>query len=80
MKAQDVKLIFDYNYWANKNLLASAAKLSQEQFVGPADFPHGSLLGTLLQTLDAGRAGGYYAKKVSKLKIWAKLIFQRSRH
>jgi uncharacterized damage-inducible protein DinB len=53
MKTQEVKLIFDYNYWANKKLLNSAAKLSREQFVAPADFPHGSLLGTLLHTLDA---------------------------
>lgn len=53
MKTREVKLIFDYNYWANNKLLNSAAKLSREQFIAPADFPHGSLRGTLLHTLDA---------------------------
>ena len=53
MKTGEVKLIFDYNYWANKKLLDSAEKLSREQFIAPAGFPHGGLRGTLLHTLDA---------------------------
>lgn len=53
MKTRDVKLIFDYNYWANKKLLDLAAKLNREQFIAHTDFPHGSLRGTLLHTLDA---------------------------
>jgi len=53
MKIQDVHLIFDYNYWANKRIIYAAEKVSQEQFVASADFPHASLRGTLLHTLDA---------------------------
>ena len=53
MKIQDVHLIFDYNYWANKRIMYAAEKVSQEQFAASADFPHASLRGTLLHTLDA---------------------------
>ena len=53
MKIQDVHLIFDYNYWANKRIMYAAENVSQEQFVASADFPHASLRGTLLHTLDA---------------------------
>ena len=53
MKAQDVILIYDYNYWSTKRLLAAAAKVSQEQFVAPTAFPHGNLRGTFVHLLDA---------------------------
>jgi uncharacterized damage-inducible protein DinB len=53
MKIQDIQLIFDYNYWANKRLLAAASNINPEQFASPLGFPHGSLRGTLLHTLDA---------------------------
>ena len=53
MKIQDVHLIFDYNYWANKRIMNAAEKVSPEQFVASANFPHASLRGTLLHTLDA---------------------------
>jgi uncharacterized damage-inducible protein DinB len=53
MDIQDAKLIFDYNYWANNKLLTASLAVSPEQFVALSDFPHGSLRGTLLHTLDA---------------------------
>lgn len=53
MRIQELILIYDYNYWANKKLLTSAAKVSQEQFVAPSAFPRGSLRGTFLHILDA---------------------------
>ena len=53
MNVQDVKLIFDYNYWANNKLLTTSTDVSQEQFTIPSNFPHGGLRGTLLHTLDA---------------------------
>jgi uncharacterized damage-inducible protein DinB len=53
MKIKDITLIYDYNYWATKRLLTAAAKVSQEQFVTPTAFPHGSLRGTFVHMLDA---------------------------
>jgi uncharacterized damage-inducible protein DinB len=53
MKVQNIALIYNYNYWATKRLLASAAKVSQEQFVAPRSFPHRSLRGTFVHLLDA---------------------------
>jgi uncharacterized damage-inducible protein DinB len=53
MNTREITLIVEYNYWANKRLLIAAAGVSQEQFVTPTAFPHGSLCGTLLHTLDA---------------------------
>jgi len=55
---QDIKFIYDYNYWANGKILASASKVPQEQFVALAEFPFGasrggSLRGTILHIVDA---------------------------
>ncbi len=53
MKLSEIKLIYDYNYWATKRLLVAAQKLTQEQFMAPGAFPYGGLRGTLVHILDA---------------------------
>ena len=53
MNIKDILLIYEYNYWANKKILAASAKVSQEQFDTPAAFPFGGLHGTLVHILDA---------------------------
>ena len=53
MNIQDIKLIYEYNYWANKKILAASASVSPEQFNAAASFPYGGLRGTLLHILDA---------------------------
>ena len=53
MNKKDIALIYDYNYWAMKQLLKAAASVSREQFVAPSAFPHGSLRGTFVHILDA---------------------------
>ena len=55
MKIQDVTLLYEYNYWATKRILAASAKVSQEQFLTPTTHSYGSLRGTLVHTLDAER-------------------------
>jgi uncharacterized damage-inducible protein DinB len=52
MNIQDILTIYDYNYWANKKILVSSAKVNQEQFGTIATFPYGGLRGTLLHILD----------------------------
>ena len=52
MNIQDIQTIYDYNYWANKKILDSSAKVNQEQFEAAATFPYGGLRGTLLHILD----------------------------
>ncbi len=58
MKLQDIRLIYDYNYWATRRLLAAAEKLTLEQFVAPAAFPYGGLRGTLVHIMDAEHGWG----------------------
>ncbi len=53
MDINDVKLIYDYNYWATKRLITTASGVSLEQFIAPTRFPHGSLRGTFTHLLDA---------------------------
>ena len=52
MNIQDMLTLYDYNYWANKRILASSVKVSQEQFEASAAFPYGGLRGTLLHIPD----------------------------
>ena len=53
MNKKDLILVYDYNYWATKRLVTTAAKVIQEQFAASTGFPHGSLRGTLVHMLDA---------------------------
>ncbi|MFN8413323.1 MAG: DinB family protein [Anaerolineales bacterium] len=68
MKIQDIKFLYEYNYWANKKILAAAAKVTQEQFLGSAEFPFGGLRGTMLHIVDAeyGWRGFFETKKFSE--------------
>ena len=53
MNTQDIRDIYEYNYWANNRLLAMAEKVTPEQFVAPSSHSFSSLQGTLLHNLDA---------------------------
>jgi uncharacterized damage-inducible protein DinB len=52
MNIADIQLMYDYNDWANKKLLAQAALVTPEQFIAPTDHSWGSLRGTLVHTMD----------------------------
>lgn len=53
MNIQDIHLIYEYNYWANRKIVEAASKVTEEQFLAPADYPFGGLQGTLLHIVDA---------------------------
>jgi uncharacterized damage-inducible protein DinB len=55
MKIEEVRTLFDYNYWANDRIITASKKISTDQFTAPAAFPYGGLRGTLLHVLDAER-------------------------
>lgn len=52
MKIDDIKLMFEYNYWANKKILSTAENISTEELIKPNNSSWGSLCGTLVHTLD----------------------------
>src|SRR5215203_1721996 len=53
MNIKDVLLLYEYNYWANKQILNASTNISQGQFEATASFPYGGLRGTLLHTMEA---------------------------
>ena len=53
MHISNVHLMYEYNYWASGRILAAAAKVAQEQFLAPGDYPFGGLRGTLVHIIDA---------------------------
>ena len=53
MNKQDILLLYQYNQWATARILDTAAKLTQEQYLAQASFPHGGLQGTLVHALSA---------------------------
>lgn len=53
MNVQDIRDMYDYNYWANRRLLAMAEKVTPEQFIAPSSHSFSSLQGILIHTLDA---------------------------
>ena len=56
MNIDDVKTLYDYNYWANDQIFRSAQKVTKEQFEAIESFPHGGLRGTLRHILNAETA------------------------
>lgn len=53
MNISNVQLMFEYNYWASAKILAAAAKVTEEQFLAPGEYPFGGLRGTLVHIIDA---------------------------
>ena|SRR6188474_30164 len=52
MRRADILTLFDFTYWANRQILAAAADLPTEVFTAPAAFTYRNLRGTLVHTLD----------------------------
>ena len=53
MNKQDILTLYRYNQWSTARILNCAAKVTQEQFLAPAAFPHGGLRSTLVHALFA---------------------------
>jgi uncharacterized damage-inducible protein DinB len=53
MNKQDILLLYRYNQWTDKKILDTVAKVTPEQFLAPASFPHGGLRSTLVHILFA---------------------------
>lgn len=53
MDKKDIQFLFKYNQWANAKILKAAEKLTAEQFLQSASYPHGGLRGTLTHLLSA---------------------------
>ncbi len=51
MKVDEIKLIYEYNYWADHRILATCAKVSPEQYTATTNF--GALRSTLVHILDS---------------------------
>jgi uncharacterized damage-inducible protein DinB len=53
MNKQDILLLYKYNQWSTAKILDAASRVTAEQFLAPAPFPHGGLRGTLVHALFA---------------------------
>jgi uncharacterized damage-inducible protein DinB len=53
MVADHLRKLFDYHYWVNQRLFDKAAELTNEEFLAPSRFPHGSLRDTFAHMLFA---------------------------
>ncbi len=57
MKTDNIKLLYEYNYWADQRILTAGAKMSQEQYAAlpNAGSGYGSLRATLVHIVDSVR-------------------------
>ena len=53
MNKADILMLYKYNQWSTAKILETASKVTAEEFLAPADFPHGGLRGTLVHALFA---------------------------
>jgi uncharacterized damage-inducible protein DinB len=56
VRKTDVVALFDYNYWANRQVLVAADQASDEQFTAPTEVTWRTIRGTLVHTLDVERS------------------------
>jgi uncharacterized damage-inducible protein DinB len=52
MKIDEVKLMYDYNDWADARILAACARVSPEQYAALTSYGHGGLRTTMVHILD----------------------------
>lgn len=54
MTTDDIKLLYEYNDWANQRILTPCARVSHEEYITPTSFGigHGSLRATLVHIMD----------------------------
>src|SRR5260221_1290835 len=52
MKTDEIKLLYDYNDWADERILAACARVSPEQYAAPTSFGRGGLRATMAHMLD----------------------------
>lgn len=48
MNKQEFLILYQYNAWSNTKIRSAASNVTEEQFLAPVPFPHGSLPGTLV--------------------------------
>ena len=48
MRVSDLERLYDYNYWANKQLIGVVSRLTPEQFTQPVAGSYGSVRNTLV--------------------------------
>ena len=70
MKIDEIKLLYDYNNWADARILAACARVSPEQYTAPASYGRGGLRATLVHILDniwqqRITLQGYYQKSLA---------------
>lgn len=55
MKVDEIKLLYDYNDWANQRILATCARVTPEQYTAPTTCGNGwnSLRATMVHLLDS---------------------------
>lgn len=52
MKIDEIKLLYDYNDWADLRILATCARVSPEQYAAPTSYGHGGLRATVVHIVD----------------------------
>jgi len=52
MKIDEIKLLYDYNDWADARILSACAKVSPEQYAAPASYGRGGLRAIMVHILD----------------------------
>lgn len=52
MKVDEIKLLYDFNDWADARILAACARVSPEQYVAPDSYGRGGLRALMVHILD----------------------------
>ena len=56
VRRAEIEVLFDYHYWATRQVLAAAGEVTVEQFTAPSEITWRNIRGTLVHVLDVERS------------------------
>ncbi|HXD11958.1 MAG TPA: hypothetical protein VN653_17960 [Anaerolineales bacterium] len=75
MKIDEIKLLYDYNDWADARILAACTRVSPEQYAAPTSYGRRGLRATMVHILD-----NIWQQRGSRSRDFTGILWQTRRH
>ena len=77
MKVDEIKLLFDYNDWADARILKACARVSPEQYAAPTSYGHGGLRAGWRPGRQRPRGLAGFEAVSGRVRVWTRVAIGR---
>jgi hypothetical protein len=74
MKTNEIKMIFDYNFWAFERIWERICQISDEQFIEQIDYSTGSIRNIVAHIMSANRNWMHRLRDTKYHRVWCMKI------